>query len=198
MSKPEHFKGYLIDLLADLNTQLRSETETVYKSIEQLKYVISYYMNDYKPNMISIDPNLDYFKKLEKEQDKSRLVIQKYFKSSDSSQKAMFKEIYKSMKDFEQMFELFKQLDNLHLETHTETLNRRSEEISDLIDNLIQLNIDNGGKLINSDTKKNLALGTYAVAKQIETVGYFISTLLLVHGSHKNNMERLIEFSEKY
>lgn len=195
-SKPEDLEGKLIDLSSELIKAFNTLKPDIEITFESLEIAIAKFINDYKDkNVLSIYNDV-HFKGTEEKISKIKKRFEDFFPRQTGSTKAKFKSIFYNLKDIETLYSDISTLSNLVNQDYIRELNKRSEEISNLIDVLIR-EIPNLSETTNKKAKEELYSALYTAAKEQELFFYLYNITYKLYGSFYNIKEDLKRLSNK-
>jgi len=195
-SKPEDLEGKLIDLSSELIKAFNTLKPDIEITFESLEIAIAKFINDYKDkNVLSIYNDI-HFKETEEKVTKIKKAFEHFFPRQIGSTKTKFKNIFYNLKDIETLYSDISTLSNLVNHDYIRQLNKRSEEISNLIDVLIR-EIPNLSETTNKKVKQELYSALYVAAKEQELFFYLYSVTYKLYGSFYNIKEDLKRLSDR-
>jgi len=191
--KPENFKGKYVDYAAELISASDLLIANTEESLHNLKMAVSSFINEYSEEKVSTLYGISYFKQAEKISETARKDIAKYFPSSNSTVKAYVGDLLKSLSDVEQLYNDIQKLDGIINLSKINHISKLANEVSDLIDILIDQNTKSGVLLKNDSTKKELVNAVHIVAKEVELVSYMYSNCIFFYSAIKSLSEVILK-----
>ena len=193
-SKPENFKGLIVKYLDDLESVSLVTMRNFKDTLDALNVSIGEFIHNYDDSRVTQLYGLSKFKNTDQLLETNRKVIAKYFPIGNGSTKAYIKDIYNSLRDFETVYTQLSNLDKVLSKESVDEAFKLSNETSNLIDLLIDLNKKNDILNNNDKSKTDLMTAVHIAAKEIEFVNYLYSNFVIVNGVFKNNVDDIVKF----
>ena len=197
VAKPEKFKGKYVEFTADLNKVAGMLVDNTQESLANLKMAVASFINEYSEDKVATLYGITYFRDAEKLTESVRKDIAQYFPSGNTSVKTHVGDLLKSLNDVETLYSDIQTLDNTLNQGKIEHITKLANEVSELIDVLIEQNTKSGVLLKNDSLKKDLINAVHIVAKEVELVSYIYSNAVLFYSSFKTLSEKIIEVGNR-
>jgi len=191
-SKPEGFKGKYIDYTLDLINVSNNVIGNIEETLNSLKTAIGIFINEYNSDKIAELHNNVHFKITADELDKNTKEISKYFKLGDKNTKAKIMDVLKSLNDIEPLYKNIEVLDGVINISKIEYIGKLANEVSELVDSLIEQNAKTKVLEKNDKVKAELVSALNIAAREIELINYIYSNVFIFYGVFKNLIDDLI------
>ena len=194
-SKPEGFKGYFTDFLDTLIEVTPGALSSAYRTLDKLKTIIGYFITDYQEGGMDFTVlDKPHFKKVKQSNEDIKKQIGKFFPLTNGSTKTEFIKIYRRMVDFELIFSGIEKLKNEIKLSDIEKITRSSNEVSELVDFLLETNMGSGNRIINTEVRRELLDLLSTAAEEMEVVNYIFANVVNFYGvfhNHTLDIEKL-------
>jgi hypothetical protein len=195
VSKPEKFKGKYVEFSEDMIKSAGVLVDNTQESLSNLKMAVASFINEYSEDKVATLYGISYFKDAEKVTEAQRKDIAKYF--TGSGVKASVGDVLKSLSDIDVLFSDIQTLDSVLNQSKIEHIGKLANEVSELIDVLIEQNTKTGVLLKNDSVKKELISAVHIVAKEVELVSYLYSNCIFFYSGVKTLSEKIIEVGNR-
>jgi len=191
-SKPEGFNGKYIDYTLDLINVSNNVIGNIEETLNSLKTTISIFINEYNSDKIMELHNSVHFKITREELEKNYKEIRKYFKIGDKNTKVKIKNVLKSLNDIEPLYKNIEVLDSVINISKIEYIGKLTNEVSELVDSLIDQNSKTKVLEKNEKVKKELIDALNIAAREVELINYIYSNVFIFYGNFKNLIDDLV------
>ncbi len=171
ISVPEGFKGNLIEYLEIINSLSNKIYPEANKLLNNYKLILAGFLTN-KDQKISLTDHTNFFNNVKKERENFIYTLSKY-QTNNNSTKSRLRDCIDRITDVDILVKKIEIINKVRNNNNIKELVSTVDEISKLLDTIIQ-RVDTGDVVnISGASAKNLSEGAYEVAKYIEFVSLF-------------------------
>lgn len=197
ISKPEGFTGLYVEYLDDLLNVTKLTHESLTKSLDTLKMGVGNFINEYQEDKVDNFYGYHYFKEGSKVIDENNKLISSYFKKNTDKVKTTPNEVLRSLKDVELLFSKLDELSFILNKDSIASILKEVNNISELIDVLLEQNMKTNTLSKNDTTKKEMIEAIEQTARSVEFYTSLYAQLLFFCNAFKSLTDALINFDSK-
>lgn len=171
ISVPEGFKGNLIEYLEVINSLSNKIYPEANKLLNNYKLILASFLTN-KDQKISLTDHTNFFNSVKKERENFIYTLSKY-QTNNNSTKSRLRDCVNRISDVDILVKKIEIINKVRNNNNIKEIVSTVDEISKLLDTIIQ-RVDTGDvSNISGASAKNLSEGAYEVAKYIEFVSLF-------------------------
>lgn len=197
VTKPEKFEGSYNFYLKELIEVSEKSVEDTHQLLANIKMAISSFINEYTEEGVLSVYGVGYAKESAKKTVNGQKVIGSYFPKGNSSFKAKVKDVLRNLGEVDAIYKDVNKLEAAISHTKVKEIAKLSQEVSDMVDILIEQNGKSGILLRNTEAKKDLTEMIHIGAENVRFVSYLYANSLYFYKALQSLSEKIIEVGKR-
>ena len=192
VTKPEKFQGKYHPYLKDLIDVCKVSAPDTLQLLNTVKLGLASFINEYTEDGVLSVYGTEYAKDSAKKIQNGQKVISSYFPESKSTFKTRVKDVLRNLGEVEGLYNGAVELESHISHDKVKQISKLADEISDMVDVLIEQNNKSGILLRNTEAKKDLTDMIHTAAESVRFTSYLYANTLYFYKALQSLSETLL------
>ena len=191
LSKPESFQGYYTDYVRTLQTHAEATYSATQACLQELKMLVGSFINDYSDEVLNRPKHTETFRGAQRSLLHSKTEVKAFFPLPANKVMDTAQNLLKRMSDVQDLYALVTPLCEVFSDERQKALSRDAQNVSELIDSLLETNRASGVLNKTNGTKQQLMDAIHTSAQMVEYYFALLSHWLMMGKALQDLSEKL-------
>ena len=192
VTKPEKFQGKYLPYLKDLIEVAKVSVPDTYQLLNNVKLGMASFINEYTEDGVLSVYGTEYAKDSAKKTQQGKKVISSYFPENKSTFKARVKDVLRNLAEVEGIYSQINELEATISHSKVQEISKLADDVSDMVDILIEQNSKSGILLRNTEAKKDLTDMIHTAAESVRFTSYLYANTLYFYKALQSLSEAIL------